>query len=82
MRNYTIEKVLKFLETKNIRAVKQDRVVKIGRDEICEKIESKGEECYEILLKFLNELDKEFSYRFYYSMKDDDYLWLDTICGE
>lgn len=77
MKNYTRDIVLEFLKAKGINAIKQDHTIKISRDEICAKIKSEGETCYEILLK---ELSEKIGYRFYYATRSDDSLWLETLC--
>jgi hypothetical protein len=83
MRKYTVEKISEYLSlNKFIFQVEEcGRLIKVFRDSIANKYDDVfgEEEKYNMLLL---ELGKEFSYRFFYSCKNDDYLWLETVCGE
>ena len=80
--NYEGNKVLEYLANINIEAYPETNCIKISRDsivnEICNINSSLDEEgCYECLIGFLKtDLG---GLRFFYSNKNDDYLWLDII---
>lgn len=81
MRNDTISKVLYYLM--DVTQITESGTIKIKRDDIIsiisKKISGTEEELYELFLKKLN---KEFGLRFFYSMRDDNYLWLNTLHDE
>jgi hypothetical protein len=80
VREYTIEKVKEILSEYSLLSLSQNGTLRLIRDEIVNTILSDTEEdSYKKLLTILKE---RLNYRFYFALKSDDYLWLDTISGE
>lgn len=80
MKNQTIEKVEEILTEYSLLSLLQNGTLRLIRDEIVNKILSDTEEdSYNKLLTILKE---RLNYRFYFTLKSDEYLWLDTISGE
>jgi len=80
VREHTIEKVKEVLTEYSLLSLSQNGTLRLMRDEIINTIFSDTEEnSYEKLLTLLKE---RLNYRFYFALKSDDYLWLDTISGE
>jgi hypothetical protein len=76
-----MNQVIESLDSKNIEFSIDCELIKISRDSIVNKISELNpnldeENCYEYLLFSLKE---KFGKRFVYTIKNDDYLWLDTI---
>jgi hypothetical protein len=83
MRKYTVDKIVELLSCKGIvyQVEEGSRSIKVNRDSIVNKWGDilGEEESYGMLLL---ELEQELSYRCFYPRKNDDYLWLETVCGE
>jgi hypothetical protein len=77
MRNVTLIRVQEFLNKLQIVHEIYNGQLRVSRDSIVNKIKAMCEEdSYERLKYRLNDL---FELRFYWPMKDDDWLYLDTI---
>jgi hypothetical protein len=78
MRISEVIEVISFLGTHGIIAEADKGTVTVTRDSICEAIPEQGEE--EAYAQILDMLKERFSgMRFYWNMKTDEYLFLDTL---